>query len=59
MRDPQYGAIASRRGASEAADRVEAAVDAALRDGLLTPDVGGACTTEEVGTWIADHVAKD
>jgi 3-isopropylmalate dehydrogenase len=46
-------------GASEAADRVEAAVDAALRDGLLTPDLGGACTTEEVGTWIADHVAKD
>lgn len=45
-------------GASEAAARIEAAVDQALRGGIRTPDVGGASTTEQVGRWIADHVSK-
>ena len=43
-------------GASEAADRVEEAVDEALRAGMRTPDVGGARTTDEVGAWIAHRV---
>lgn len=45
-------------GAREAASRIEEAVDQALRAGIRTPDVGGASTTEQVGCWIADHVAK-
>ena len=43
-------------GASEAADRVEEAVDEALRAGMRTPDVGGTRTTDEVGAWIAHRV---
>jgi len=46
-------------GAVDAADRIEQAVDAALRGGLCTPDVGGTRTTEQVGKWIADRVATD
>ena len=45
-------------GAPEAADRVEEAVDAALSSGVRTPDVGGNCSTEQVGAWIADRVAR-
>lgn len=44
-------------GAPRAAERVEAAVDAALREGVRTPDLGGEATTEEVGRWIAERVA--
>ncbi|MCL7971278.1 MAG: isocitrate/isopropylmalate dehydrogenase family protein [marine benthic group bacterium] len=43
-------------GAVEAADRVESSVDAALREGMRTPDVGGSRSTVEVGTWIAERV---
>ena len=43
-------------GAPEAADRVEEAVDAALREGLRTPDIGGRSSTQEVGSWIASRV---
>jgi 3-isopropylmalate dehydrogenase len=43
-------------GADAAAERVEAAVDAALEAGIRTPDVAGSHTTEEVGAWIADHI---
>ncbi len=45
-------------GAAEAADSVESAVDAALREGLRTPDIGGSSTTEEVGAGIAARVAR-
>ncbi|MFO7586662.1 MAG: isocitrate/isopropylmalate dehydrogenase family protein [Gemmatimonadota bacterium] len=44
-------------GAAEAAARVEAAVDAALREGVRTPDVGGTASTGEVGRWIAARVS--
>ncbi len=43
-------------GAPEAADRMEAAVDLALGEGVRTPDVGGEATTEEVGAWIAEAI---
>jgi len=43
-------------GADAAAERVEAAVDAALEAGIRTPDVAGSNTTEQVGAWIADHI---
>lgn len=45
-------------GAGEAADRIEAAVNEALREGLRTPDVGGSRSTEEIGRWIAERVAR-
>lgn len=43
-------------GAEEAARGVEDAVDAALRAGIRTPDVGGDRSTDEVGRWIADRI---
>ena len=43
-------------GAGAAADKVEAAVDAALEAGIRTPDIAGSHTTEQVGAWIADHI---
>ena len=45
-------------GASEAADRIEAAVDRALAQGVRTPDLGGDRTTEEVGRWLAREVTN-
>jgi 3-isopropylmalate dehydrogenase len=45
-------------GADRAADRVEAAVDAALRGGIRTRDVAGDRSTEQVGEWIASRVAS-
>lgn len=45
-------------GAAEAAARIEAAVDAALRAGVRTTDVGGSASTGEVGRWIAARVAR-
>ena len=44
-------------GAAEAAARIEAAVDAALRESVRTPDLGGTATTEDVGRWIAARIA--
>ncbi len=46
------------QGAAEAADRVEAAVDRSLEEGVRTADVGGDASTEEVGRWIADRVRE-
>ena len=43
-------------GAADAADAVEAAVDAALASGVRTPDIGGSATTSEVGSWLAERV---
>ena len=43
-------------GATEAAGRVEEAVDRALAEGVRTPDVGGERTTGEVGRWLAEAV---
>ena len=45
-------------GEMDAAERVERAVDAVLRDGAVrTPDLGGGSTTGEVGRAIAARVA--
>lgn len=44
------------RGAVEASDRVERAVDEALESGRRTPDLGGSSSTEDVGRWIARSV---
>lgn len=40
------------------ADRVEDAVDAALSEGVTTPDLGGDRTTEGVGRWVAGRVSR-
>ncbi len=39
------------------AQALEAAVRAALREGVTTPDLGGTATTAQVGQWIAERVA--
>jgi len=44
-------------GAPEAAAALERAVDAALSEGVRTPDIRGSATTNEVGAWLAAHVA--
>ncbi len=45
-------------GAPGAAARVDRAVDQALAEGVRTPDVGGTCTTVEVGSWLLERVAS-
>lgn len=45
------------RGAADAALAIDRAVDEALREGVRTPDLGGAASTSEVGRWIAERVA--
>lgn len=44
-------------GFGEAAGRVEDAVDAALEQGVRTPDVGGDRSTDDVGRWIARRIS--
>jgi 3-isopropylmalate dehydrogenase len=40
------------------AERIQAAVAAALEEGVTTPDIGGTRGTQEVGGWIADRVRR-
>lgn len=49
LRDIGYG---------DAADRVETAVRAAIAERRLTPDLGGAMTTSELGDWICERVVR-
>jgi len=44
-------------GADDAAAVIERAVDAALAEGVRTPDLGGSATTSEVGEWLCARVA--
>lgn len=43
-------------GHPEAADRVERAVVASFEAGRTTPDLGGKLSTDEVGSWILEHL---
>ena len=45
-------------GMKSEADRIEGAVLEAVRQKKTTQDVGGALGTREVGTWVAEQVAK-
>jgi methanogen homoisocitrate dehydrogenase len=38
---------------------VEEAVDAALTEGITTPDLGGAYTTEEMTSAVVDHIKRE
>ena len=46
------------RGAAPAATAIEAAVDAALREGVRTPDLKGDSTTSQVGDWLCRRIVK-
>lgn len=46
------------QGALDAAVIIEDAVTEALIEGLRTPDIGGAATTVEVGSWLAARVGR-
>lgn len=45
-------------GHTDAGERVERAVAAAIAQGRTTVDLGGSFSTEEVGRWLAEHVAE-
>jgi tartrate dehydrogenase/decarboxylase/D-malate dehydrogenase len=40
------------------ADALDAAVTATVRDGIVTPDLGGTCTTAEVGTAVRERMME-
>jgi 3-isopropylmalate dehydrogenase len=40
----------------EPADRLEAAVEKAIKEGKTTPDLGGKLTTEAVGDWVCEQL---
>src|SRR6185295_14950436 len=52
------GLMLETLGHAEAGAAVEAAVIAAIRDGVTTTDVGGTQTTSQVGTEIANKVER-
>jgi 3-isopropylmalate dehydrogenase len=43
-------------GEIEAADAIDAAVDAAIADGPRTPDLGGTATTDEVAGFVLERI---
>lgn len=45
-------------GHGDAAGMVETAVADSIRVGVMTPDLGGNGSTEDVGTWIADRISE-
>lgn len=50
----------SDKSATEAANRIEKAVDATLKEGkTLTPDLGGSAKTHVVGDAVAKRISKD
>ena len=44
-------------GFTEQAQRVEAAVVSAVKQGVTTPDLGGNSTTQQVGDWICQQLS--
>ena len=45
-------------GETDLAKKLEEAVDSALENGFLTPDLGGDKSTDEVGTYIVTYLVK-
>lgn len=52
------GMLLDYLGQPQAAERVRAAVYAALQAGYLTPDLGGTSTTAEVGDFILNQITN-
>jgi methanogen homoisocitrate dehydrogenase len=46
-------------GKAEAAKAVQRAVDGAISDGKLTPDLGGGCSTQDAGAAILKHLEHE
>jgi homoisocitrate dehydrogenase len=53
------GLLLTTLGHGQAATAIQQAVDAVLRAGLFTPDLGGTATTSEVTTAILHQLAKE
>ncbi|MBT8487305.1 MAG: isocitrate/isopropylmalate dehydrogenase family protein [Gemmatimonadetes bacterium] len=53
------GLLLDHLGHPEAGARVEAAAVASFQAGCRTPDLGGDASTEDVGTWIVEHLQSD
>jgi 3-isopropylmalate dehydrogenase len=51
------GLMLDHLGVEGAADRIEEAVMASIAQGYTTPDLGGSFSTEQVGTWIVEHLS--
>jgi 3-isopropylmalate dehydrogenase len=52
------GLLFDHFGYSDAAAQVEGAVVASFEAGKTTPDLGGDLSTEQVGSWILDHLSS-
>jgi 3-isopropylmalate dehydrogenase len=50
------GLLLDHLGHRDAGERVEAAAVASFAAGRTTPDLGGDLSTQEVGSWIVDHL---
>jgi methanogen homoisocitrate dehydrogenase len=46
-------------GHGQAAEAVQRAVDGTIRDGTLTPDLGGRCSTKDVGAAIMKRLERE
>ena len=46
-------------GHPDTARRIEAAVEASIRERATTPDLGGSMSTAQVGAWIRERLAAD
>lgn len=51
------GLVLRQLGQAEAANAVDAAIRAALSQGVTTRDLGGDRNTEEVGEWVAERLS--
>jgi len=53
-----FGLLLRHVGRPALADALDAAVTATVRDDIVTPDLGGKCTTAEVGTAVRERVME-
>jgi 3-isopropylmalate dehydrogenase len=50
------GLMLDHFGYSDAAARIEDGVVVSMKEGSTTPDLGGGLSTEEVGSWMVEHL---
>ena len=46
-------------GHDEAAAAVDRSIAASIREGVVTPDLGGSASTQEVGAWLVDRLGAE